>query len=387
MEVAANETLGHTATEIDESRLESTNNQDENEKASKDVVKHHSSSPSEPEVATKTVGADYHYAGTSFNAALENKDYDEPLVDKTEALPLRSKKTDRLKKRLEKKTKKKKGSGLDVKSFLDLPVELLHEIFSHLRPRDILGSLLLLNRSTKTFIEENETSLARDICARRYWVLSQCFHLPVPLQEVPPKAIPSLLSPQRQQLLTLHRKPYHHIVASFPEEVCTCMTCVFAWNNLCMVLDFAHWQPYLNDREPIPMIPRGSMPEWNTKLLEANGAVVKHAMKSPLTYARILEKHLDSITGTLMRPIRYNKKISLPNKNRLYNLTSEDVEKGTDGFLDRKGPPSYEPPWHRDNYYSLECYVPNRKWDKEELRWKYWPAQHRRDLEWIMERF
>lgn len=343
--------------------------------------------PPEPKRTAQDNHSEYHFAGASFKAELENKDFDEPLIDKTEAIPLRSKKTDRLKKRSAKKSKKSKIHGSSVESFLDLPAELLHEIFSYLRPSDILGSLVLLNRSNKAFIEENATSLARDICARRYWVLTRCFHLPLALRDVPPKAVPSLLSPRRQELLTLHRKPYQHIVAVHPEEVCTCMTCVFAWNNLCMVLDFAHWQPYLNNREPIPMIPRGSTPEWNTTLLEANAAVVKRAMKSPLTYARILETHLDSITGTLMRPIRWNKKISIPNKSRLYNLTSADVANGTDEFLDRSGPPSYEPPWHRDNYYGLECYVPNRKWDKEEQRWKYWPAQHQRDLEWIMERF
>jgi len=57
-------------------------------------------------------------------------------------------------------------------------------------------------------------------------------------------------------------------------------------------------------------------------------------------------------------------------------------------YLARKGPPSYEFPYHRDNYYNLEAYVPNRKWSHEEGCWKYYAAtQHERDLEWVRDRF
>jgi hypothetical protein len=39
-------------------------------------------------------------------------------------------------------------------------------------------------------------------------------------------------------------------------------------------------------------------------------------------------------------------------------------------------------PFHRDNYYMLEAYLPNRSWFADDKRWGYMPAeQHQRDLE------
>jgi hypothetical protein len=112
-------------------------------------------------------------------------------------------------------------------------------------------------------------------------------------------------------------------------------------------------------------------------------------MRSNLVYACILQKHLATITGTIIRSARWKKKSGQTQKaeSRLYLMTDADVEAGTDVFLDRSGPPSYDFPFHRDNYYALEVYLPNRKWSAESRRWCYYalpPTQHEKDLEWVM---
>lgn len=66
-------------------------------------------------------------------------------------------------------------------------------------------------------------------------------------------------------------------------------------------------------------------------------------------------------------------------------METEDVKPGNDVFLERSGPPSVDFPWHRDNYYMLEAYLPNRGWKAEEERWMYMPeSQHDRDVEFVM---
>ena len=139
-------------------------------------------------------------------------------------------------------------------------------------------------------------------------------------------------------MLQIHKKPYQHVKGIDPLEVCTCMNCVFSWNNLCLILDLHHWQKNLDNREPIPMIPRGSSPEWNRKLLEANAAVVEKAMNGHLLYyALILEKHLRTTMSTLSRTFRGKKTV---HPKRLYHFTKADAEEETDEFLERSGPPS-----------------------------------------------
>ncbi|KAI7058300.1 hypothetical protein KC352_g44067, partial [Hortaea werneckii] len=119
----------------------------------------------------------------------------------------------------------------------------------------------------------------------------------------------------------------------------------------------------------------------------------------------LLQTHLNTITGTLLRQTRpagmaqkqplhrHNKRaVPLPAKtvhpNLLYYLTEHDAMQEDDAFLEREGKPSYEFPFHRDNYYNLLAYVPNRKWNKEEQRWVYYAQGfHERDLGWIRERF
>lgn len=318
------------------------------------------------------------------SAAIADDD-DEPLIDTTASLTLHSKKTERLQKRLEKKSKKKPKAK--PQSFLDLPSELLHEILAYLLPKD-LARLQCLNRSTQSFIRDNERTLANEIIRTRYSILAACFPLPVPFTAIDPKYHPALLSTKRQDLLAIHKKPYQHIQPLDPLEICTCMTCVFAWNNLCTIADLAHWQPSLDAREPIPMISRGATPTWNVDLLSQNARFVRAAISHPLAYAHLLSKHLDTTTRTILRRSKYVKTRPLLPSHRAYHLSLAEAASGSDAFLARKGPPSYEFPFHRDNYYNLEAYVPNRKWSAEEGRWRYYAGgQHERDLEWVRERF
>ena len=306
-------------------------------------------------------------------------DEETPLVDTTAALTLRSKKTARAKRRHQ----KKQIVAAQKPSLLNLPPELLLDVLTYLTPSDVL-KVQRVSRSVNDFIKNNENPIAREIIRQRYWVLSRCFPLPVPFEQCG-TAQPALLSEKRQEMLNIHKKPYQHIKGIDPLKYCTCMACVFAWNNLCLIVDLSHWQKNLNNREPIPMIARGTTPDWNGDLLEANAAVVERAMASKLWYALILEKHLATTVGTILRTFRGKKTI---HPKRVYHLTQAEAAYGTDEFLERSGPPSYEFPWHRDNYYSLEAYVPNRKWSKEGQKWMYYAeSMHDRDLQWLQERF
>jgi hypothetical protein len=314
---------------------------------------------------------------------------EEALIDTTAALTLRSKKTARLAKREQKKQSRKVHSH--IQSFLDFPPELLLLVLSFLPPSDIF-TLMRVSHSSRAFIVDNERSIAESIMSRRYWVLKQCFPLPVALDKVPVSVRPALMSEQWQDRLRIHKNPYQHIKQIDPQTTCTCMSCVLAWNNLNIILDLAHWQPNFEHREPLPIIPRGRNPEWNITLLERHAEVVRTAMRRSLAHARILQKHLDVTTRTIIRSGKWRKKgekLATP-KPRLYRLTDAEAESGTDEYLERSGPPNYQPIYMRDNYYSVEAFVPNRKWDKEEQRWHYyskWPRPHENDLAWLVTRF
>lgn len=66
-------------------------------------------------------------------------------------------------------------------------------------------------------------------------------------------------------------------------------------------------------------------------------------------------------------------------------MTHDDVRSETDSFLERSGPPSLDFPYHRDNYYMLEAYLPNRGWNSTEARWMYAPAvQHEIDVQFVV---
>ncbi|KAK1079640.1 hypothetical protein LTR33_006216 [Friedmanniomyces endolithicus] len=319
---------------------------------------------------------------------------DEPLVDTTAAMAKNSKKTRRLQKQQQKK--QQRAAARDrPESFLDLPAELLQDILGYLRPSDVFR-LQLLNSATRLFIQQNERAIAKDIMDRRYWVLQRCIPLPIRLEAVDEHTRVVLLNPRREKMTEIHKKPYQHIKPLDPQEVCSCPSCLVAWNNLNVALDFAYFQGHLNHREPIPMIPRGSSPKWNSELTEAHAQIVEKAISSALTYAAILEIHLDSTVGTLLRQVRFppqtrvhqhNKMISTKtfHPSTLYQVTERDAN-GSDEFLERDGAlvrPSYDVPFNRDNYYSLLAYVPNRKWSRDERKWLYYArGAHDRDLEW-----
>jgi len=167
-------------------------------------------------------------------------DENEPLIDTTEALTKRSKKTERALKRVTTR-QKRETSRMKATALLDLPPELLEDILGFLQASDVFR-LTRVNHLLKDFIEHNENAIAREIIRRRYWILSRCFPLPIPLEKVDSSAIPSLLNERRQDMMQIHKKPYHHVKGFEAMKICTCNSCVSHWNNLCLLLDLSHWQ-------------------------------------------------------------------------------------------------------------------------------------------------
>ncbi|KAI0409120.1 hypothetical protein F4802DRAFT_233015 [Xylaria palmicola] len=300
-----------------------------------------------------------------------------PLEDKTEALTLHSKRTERARKKQAKKAtevKKSPGGFLCI-----LPYELAMAVLTLLEP----GDLFRLQRTSKPlrdFIAQEEVRIAQAVTSWRYACLEKCFRLPVLLADIDPAIHRLLQIPERQSILTIHRKPYQHIRPPEPAEVCTCLTCTLRWSALAVVVDFAHWQDHLDKGEPIPMVPRGKFPRWNETIIAAHAEIVGKALYSPLWYARLLEAHLSSTTRSIRRHIA-NK----GNKRRRFRMTDDDARSGTDAFLARSGPPSLDFPYHRDNYYLLETFMPNRSWIHDSSQWLYVPAsQHDRDIEYVV---
>lgn len=300
---------------------------------------------------------------------------EEPLVDTTAKLPLRSKRTERQQKKRHQKEKASKQHA----TLWDLPSELLIDILTLLEPSDLLN-LTRVNHSLRSFISQESTRICRVIVAYRYGVLSRCFLPPVLLKNVNKEAHPALLSDERQAILNIHKRPYQHIAIPDQTLICTCLTCILAWNNLNLVLDFAFWQKNLNEGEPIAMIPRGKNPKWNRSLVSRNGEVVTRALNDPLCYAAILERHLKSTVGSILRHSK-NK----GNKRKRFEMSTSDAKSGTDQFLSQKGPATLDFPFHRDNYYMLEAFLPNRGWNSEAGEWKYMPAsQHETDVGYVV---
>jgi hypothetical protein len=284
-------------------------------------------------------------------------------------LILHSRRTERLRK---KQLKKQNRPSSEVRSILDLPYELLMEILSLVYPSDLIR-LSRTNKSLQDFIAQEEHILARNIIRRRYPCLEKCFRLPVSLEEVDAKFRSALQNPERHGFL---KRPYQHVMSPDPNILCTCLTCQLRWNSLCLAVDFAHFQGHLDRGDPMPMIPRGRNPAWNQKLVKANAEVVARALREPIWYACILEAHLKSTVRSIKRHSE-NK----GNRRRRFRMTKEDEHAGTDLFLERSGPPTVDFPFHRDNYYMLEAYLPNRGWNGDEDRWMYMDArQHDNDV-------
>ncbi|KAI0880471.1 uncharacterized protein GGS22DRAFT_84285 [Annulohypoxylon maeteangense] len=297
------------------------------------------------------------------------------LEDKTETLTLRSKRTERARKKQAKKVKNPKSQSQNL---LDLPYELVLGILTYLRPSDIFN-LQRVSRAFRNFIILDERRIARSIISWRYVCLEKCFRLPILMKHIDPNIQPYVQSLDRQELLVIHKKPYLHVQPPDPAEICTCLTCLLRWSSLCLIPDFAHWQKHLDAGEPIPMIPRGVNPKWNQVLISSNADIVRKALHSPLWHARLFEAHLDSTTRSIRRQAA-NK----GNRRRRFRMEQEDVDLGSDLFLERSGPPSFDFPFHRDNYYMLEAYLPNRGWSVESEKWMYMPAeQHDIDINYI----
>lgn len=306
------------------------------------------------------------------NTSLDDED-SEPLIDTTARLTLHSKKTAR--------KNKKRSSRSSNGGLLNLPLEILCDIIAYLRPIEI-AHLRQINRSAQSTIQENQEYLVTSLIKRRYTVLSRCFPVPKLLKTVDEKYHGLLTSVEHQRLLVIHEKPYQHIATPNHWITCSCITCVLAWNNLCLVVDLGHWQDYLDRREPIPQFARGAAlkEQWNLDVLEKQDWLVFKACTDSLVHVHLLDKHLNTITRTLSRPVKAG-------HPRPYENTETDLSSGNDAFLERKGPSSYEFPFHRDIYYGLEAYVPNRRWDREERKWLYPTGnQHQFDLDWIRRR-
>ncbi|KAK3343392.1 hypothetical protein B0T25DRAFT_554227 [Lasiosphaeria hispida] len=299
---------------------------------------------------------------------------DDVLVDMTQALAVDSKRTKRLRKRQEKKASK--SSLVGARGFLDLPYEILIEILGILHPRDLVV-LSWVNRPLRHFMFAEEDHITETVIATRYVAIAKCFPRPVLLEHVDPAFRSALQNPLRSKPQPLHQRPFQHIQPPDPSVVCTCLTCILRWNSLCLALDFAHWQDNLDKGEPIPMIPRGTCPQWNQQLISRHADNVTRSLTRPLWYAMILEAHLDSTIRSIRRH-----SLNKGNRRRRFRMTDEDIRAGTDAFLERSGPPTVDTPYHRDNYYMLEAYLPNRSWIADRGRWVYVPAdQHDRDVQ------
>lgn len=299
---------------------------------------------------------------------------EEGLVDLTQPLAIHSKRTERLRKRLEKKSQTKHAH--QFKEFLDLPYDIMMAILRFLRPRDLFV-LCCANKPLRSFILAEQDRISASVIALRYDILAKCLRRPVLMENIDPAAHVALLSPLRSEIQVMRKRPYQHVQLPDMSLVCTCLTCLLRWNSLCLVPDFAHWQDHLDKGEPIPTIPRGTNPPWNQELLARNADIAVKAMRSPLWYVRLLEVHLGSIARAIRRHGQ-NK----GNQRRRFHMTEADARAGTDWFLEAQGPSTLDFPFNRDNYYMLEAFLPNRSWIAHLGRWGYLPAdQHDKDVE------
>ncbi|KAG9196423.1 hypothetical protein G6011_01544 [Alternaria panax] len=304
-------------------------------------------------------------------------DDDEPLEDKTAALTLRNKKTERTKRKNATRQQKRDA----MVNMAKLPTELILESLTYLRPRDVID-FSLVNRRFHSLVQANANVIGDAIIARRYSILVKCLPAPTLLANVDAAMQPLLTDPARQKQLSIHNRPYPHIQPPDPHQLCTCLTCILAWNNLGLALDFAHWQDHLDSGTPIPVIPRGQTPQWNKDLVARNARIARNAVDNSLWHAAILQCHLDST----VRAIRRHSK-NRGNKRVHVDMTRAEAARETDAFLAKHGPPSLEFPYQRDEYYMLEAYLPNRWWKKQDAYWFYTiHGQHERDLE-LVQRF
>jgi hypothetical protein len=300
-----------------------------------------------------------------------------PLEDLTQPLARHSKRTERQRKKLEKKS----SAVFEPRGFLDLPLELLMDILELLRPSDV-SALSQLNGQLRSFMLVNEAIITRRIVNLRYPILERCFLPPVLMEDIDPATQELLRSPDRPDLAFSHGNVHQNIPSPDNVRHCTCLTCIGRWNALCAAVDFAHWQDNLDKGEPIPTIPRGTLPAWNQKLLATTRRVVIKSLTSPLWHARILEAHLDSTTRSIRRHSQ-NKADQRPH----FRLSEADARAGIDAFLQQEGPPTVEFPYSRELYYMLEVFLPARSWVATHQKWVYMSHSqewHEMDLDMLV---
>lgn len=299
-------------------------------------------------------------------------------------------------KRRLRKQQRKQAKSLDSSvTLLDLPFDILIQVLTLLRPSDNFRLARTCRALHACILDEHAPRIAARIVRWRYACLEKCLRLPVPVASIPEEYRRVLLDQELLSEVDMQRKrPYQHIRALNPEAVCRCLTCILRWNVLCLAVDFAHWQDELDghgSREGLPVFPRGRQPQWNTRLLDAHASVVEkalglspgtdascgNAVAAPLWHAAVLEAHLESTVRSIRRH-----RANTFNKRPHFAMTHQDALSGTDAFLQKKGPPSMDFPFSRDNYYMLEAYLPNRSWFREREEWGYMPEeQHDKDIE------
>lgn len=270
-------------------------------------------------------------------------DDDEPLEDTTAKLILNNKRTERQKRKNVTRQQKRDA----IVNLTKLPTELLLETLEYLLPSDVLNFGAVSQRF-RSLVQANANILGDAIIAHRYSILVHCFPTPKLLSEVEPTLQELLTRPDRQKQLSIHNRPYQHVQAPDPQQLCTCLTCILTWNNLGLVLDFAHWTTHLDTGTPIPIIARGQKEEWNITLVARNARIARKAVDNSLWHAVILEQHLDSTIHAIRRhgKNKGNKRIHIA-------MTDENGASGTDTFLAKHGPLSLEFPYQRDEYYML----------------------------------
>lgn len=284
------------------------------------------------------------------HATTGSSEDEEPLEDKTAALQLRSKRTERQQKKQSKRDRKRDA----IVNLTKLPTELILECLKLLPPGDVLN-FGAVNRRFRSLVARNANVIGDSIIKQRYPILTQCFALPKLLTEVDPAMREFLVDEGRQRLLAIHHKPYQHVRPLDLHRVCSCISCFMLFNNLNLALDFAYWQDNLDTGKPLPIIPRGKTPDWNEELVQRNARVVYAALHNSLWHARILELHLNSTVRSIKRHAK-NK----GNQRKHVEMTDEEASMGTDAFLAKPGPLSLEFPFHRDEYYMLCVKVASR---------------------------
>lgn len=145
---------------------------------------------------------------------------EEPLVDTTVAIPLKSKRTQRKQKKLQKKEKASKERA----TLLDLPSELFVDVLIRVMPRDVF-TLSQVSKDLRDFILSQEATVGREIINLRYRALAKCFPLPILLENVDPAVQPAMMSEARQMTVSIHKKPYQHIKPPDAHVICTCLVC------------------------------------------------------------------------------------------------------------------------------------------------------------------